>query len=599
MHIAFRISGFRLSCSLLFALTACSAAERPQLQTVQSAGAETRAAPVLSVRRSAAVEPLSGAFGAYLAGRAAFAASDTTEAAKQFSRALSADPANPLLREQTFLAALMDGQPGALGLARQLPNLAGAQLLLITNDARNNRWDRVEQRVRGLPENSLPLLRPLLLAWAQFGRGQVDAALATLRPLSEGASGTAFHALHAGLIADLADRPNEALRNYQRAEAADAQPNLRMALILASFYMRNGQPQNARRSIDSLAAMSDDFALMAQQVDSSLNVRPVPSASAGLAEAYMTLGSVLRQQRNSDEALMMLRLALHLRPDFTAARLILADLLSSEQQYEQADTLLSMVVDNDMLLPVVRMRRAQILDAMGKKAEAERALRAIVEDYPDRTEPLVRLGDLLRVQSRYIEAETVYSAAIRKIGTPEPRHWPLFYVRGIVRERSGQWDKGSVTGLWEDGGEADLQQARRLNPNQPYVLNFLGYTWADRGVNLEQARRVIERAIELRPNDGHIIDSLGWVQFRMGDIRGGLQTLERAIELEPRDVTVNDHLGDLYWASGRRREAEFQWRRALLLNPEPIDAARIERKLREGLPASQMPPPPPPPEAPR
>ncbi len=581
MQIALRSYRSGLSCAVLLSLTllsACGEADSSRPEVLAEAP-QPRSTSRISVRRSAAVQPLSGGYGAYLAGRAALSASDMSEGATRMLQALETDPTNPVLREQAFLAALMDGRPEALTLARQLPRQGGAQLLLLTDEARNSRWDRVELRTRGMAnEGGMQLLRPLLQAWAQFGRGQVDAALTTLRPLSEG-NGGAFYALHAGMIADLAERPNEAQRYYQRAEAADPQPNLRMALILSSFYARNGQPQNAQRVVAKLAAASDDFALILPLVNASQNTRPVPSAAAGIAEAYMTMGALLRQQQSNEEAMLMLRLALYLRPDFTPVRLLMADTFAADDQPAQADALLADVPGNDLLSPVVRMRRAQLLEAMDKKAEAEQALRAIARDYPERSEPLVRLGDLLRGQKRFVEATEAYNRAIALIPQREPRHWPLFYVRGIVLERSGEWEKA----------EADLQTALQLSPDQPYVLNYLGYTWADRGVNLEQAHRMLQRAVEQRPNDGHIVDSLGWVQFRMGNIPGALQTLERAAELEANDVTVNDHLGDLYWAAGRRREAEFQWRRALTLDPDPADIVKIEAKLRDGLPASQMP----------
>ena len=150
----------------------------------------------------------------------------------------------------------------------------------------------------------------------------------------------------------------------------------------------------------------------------------------------------------------------------------------------------------------------------------------------------------------------------------------MFYSRGIAYERAGNWQKA----------EADLQKALELAPGQPSVLNYLGYTWADMGRNLPEARAMIQSAAEQRKNDGAITDSLGWVLYRQGEIKAAVKTLERAVELEPEDPTISDHLGDVYFAAGRKLEAMYEWKRALTLKPTPEDTAKIETKLRNGHP---------------
>ena len=188
-----------------------------------------------------------------------------------------------------------------------------------------------------------------------------------------------------------------------------------------------------------------------------------------------------------------------------------------------------------------------------------------------------RLGDMLRRRSRFAEAAVAYDQALARSGTPQgtlgARDWSLLYARGIARERSGDGTRA----------EADFLRALELSPEQPYVLNYLGYTWAEQGKNLDRAKAMLLRATELRPQDGNIADSLGWVLFRLGDLPGAVTWLEKAVELESRNSVVNDHLGDVYWAVGRQREAQFQWRRAATLEPEPADLVKIEAKLRDGL----------------
>jgi len=556
----------RAALLALSLLSACAANDLP----VGTAGADNAPA------RAAAFAPR-GAFGAYLAGQLAASETDTDFAAREFLRALRSDPSSPELLNRAFVAALMDGRPEAIELARQLPDNQAAQLLLAGADAKAGRWDSAEKRIRSLPrQGAMQLLHPILIAWVQQGRGGTDAALATLRPLVEGPRGRGVYALHAGLIAEQAGRTAEAQRLYHITEAEAGGANLRLTQIIASLKAREGHAEEAERQIRAMAAFGDDFALVTPGLVRTLSTPPVATATQGLAEGYLTFAGLLRSQDASDFALLLLRLALDLRPDYAPARLQMADLLENGEHYAAADAELARVSNSDPLAPAIRLRRAMLAERMGKSADARSILESLATDFPDRPEPLTRLGDLLRSQSRFPEAVKAYDRAVQRIDTPDRGDWPLFYARAIANEQSKDWPRA----------EADFLKALELSPDQPYVLNYLGYSWVEQGRNLSRARAMIEKAVELRPADGHIVDSLGWVLFRLGDMQGAIRNMERAVELSPRDATINDHLGDVYWAAGRKREAEFQWRRALNLNPEADDIPKIEAKLRGGPPGA-------------
>jgi Flp pilus assembly protein TadD len=256
------------------------------------------------------------------------------------------------------------------------------------------------------------------------------------------------------------------------------------------------------------------------------------------------------------------------------ALLLIAEHYADERQPAAALAVLDSAPAGDPLIRVVALRRAAMLDRLERVTEAETALRTLAREAPQSPQPLSRLGDILRVRSRYADAVQAYDEALGRLPLPRPADWPLFYARGIANERAGRWPRA----------EADFQEALRLQPEQPYVLNYLAYTWVEMGRNLAEARRMLERAVELRPNDGNIVDSLGWALFKLGDIAGAVRWLERAVELEPRSSVINDHLGDAYWMAGRRNEARFQWARALRTDPEGNDIPKIEAKLRDGLP---------------
>jgi len=522
------------------------------------------------------------AFGQFLVGRFAAEEQDDAVAANALLAALQSEPGQRNVLESAFRAALMDGRPDALRLARLLPNNLPAQLVLFGSDMVGARWDRAEARLRSLGSASaVQSVQPALTAWAIAGRGQTDAALALLRPLTEQGRLRAVNALHAALIADLANRPREAERFLRIALADQPDPTLRMSLLAAGILNRAGRATEAQRLMDRLAASQDEMALAAigPARATVLNTRAITSPADGVAEAYVALGAALRGHGLEETSAMLARLALRLRSNFAPALILLADVLSEAERHEAALVVLSRIAAEDPMYGPAQLRRAALLDRLDRLPEAESLLAAAVIRAGNRPQPLLQLGDILRRRGRFAEAVRAYDGALARLGTVRADDWPLFYARGIARERSGDWP----------GAEQDLLRALSLSPEQPYVLNYLGFSWADQGINLDRATDMIERALAMRPDDGNIVDSMGWVLFRRGDIPGAILWLERAVELEPRNSTINDHLGDAYWTAGRQQEARFQWSRALGMDPSPVEAARMSTKLAHGLPLPALP----------
>jgi tetratricopeptide (TPR) repeat protein len=513
-----------------------------------------------------------GAFGAYLTARFAASQTDVGTAAPAFMRALAADPGNPDLIQQAFAINVMAGRPDATRLAAQLPDNPVAELLLVDNDIRAGNWESAEQRVRSLPRQGVTqIVQPILLAWVQQGAGHTESALTTLKPFTEGQRFRSVYALHAAMIADVAGRTADAARLYRIAEGDDSGLNLRLAQIIASWQARQGHPGDAQRTVQGIANGTDQLTLAVPGLIAGAQTRPVSRPSDGIAEAYMELAGALRQQDATDFAMLMLRLAIDLRPDLTPARMLMADILETAHHPEAALAVLAPVSEQDPLSAVVRLNRATLTNRLGHTDEALHQLDRLAHDYPDSPVPDIAAGDILRDKNRFPEAIVAYDRALARARSPSRAVWPLLYARGVAHERAHQWPLA----------EADFKRALELAPDQPTVLNYLGYSWADQGTNLPEARQMIDKALQQRPDDGAIIDSLGWVTLRQGDPQGAVKLLERAVELEPEDATINGHLGDAYWAVGRKLEATFQWRRALTLNPEPDDAARIEGRLHE------------------
>lgn len=259
----------------------------------------------------------------------------------------------------------------------------------------------------------------------------------------------------------------------------------------------------------------------------------------------------------------------------------MGDLLEADKRLKDANRIYGAIAKDSPFHWTGRLRAAANLAELQETDGAIAILEDMARERTDQHEPLVQIADILRQRERFAESAAAMERAVARLPTIERRHWAIFYGRGIAYERSKQWPKA----------EADFLKALELEPNQPLVLNYLGYSWVEQGKNLDQARRMIEKAVELRPADGYIVDSLGWVLYRLGDMNGAVTKLERAIELRPDDPVINDHLGDAYWRVGRKTEARFQWKRALSFKPEPDLIAEIDVKLKNGLTA---PPPKPP-----
>ncbi len=353
---------------------------------------------------------------------------------------------------------------------------------------------------------------------------------------------------------------------------------VRIVEAYASILARDGERAQAIQAVRAQMADGRELPVLVDLLASleagGTPPPPFTDASGGMADALLGIAEALHQERGNSRAIVYARLAMYLRPDLAEAAILIADILAEQDNLDGAIAAYEAVPDGSPLAYTAKLRMARSLHSLERTEESYQLLEELADAEPERTEALVELADLARQDEEYARAETAYSRAIDRIEVHQPENWTLFYARGITYERTKRWPQA----------EADFLHALELEPEQPYVLNYLGYSWVDMGMNLDRAKGMLNRAVELRPNDGFIVDSLGWVYYRLGEFTSAVDRLERAVELQPGDPTINDHLGDAYWRVGREREARFQWRRALSLDPEEGAVADIEQKLRSGLP---------------
>jgi tetratricopeptide (TPR) repeat protein len=372
-------------------------------------------------------------------------------------------------------------------------------------------------------------------------------------------------------------RAREILRELVEPERRNP---VRLVVALAAVEMLAGEPAAGEQLLrGQLALEPGDIVLedaLAAATAGTGPALPIDGPATGMADALASLAAAFDEQRAQAQALVLARLASYLAPGEADTALLIARLNLRQENAAEAALVLDDVDPDSLYAWEARLLRAQTLAAMEREDEAVALLEAMAAERPERIDALVAQGDTLRRQERYAEAERAYDRALQRVPEVTVGHWPLLYARGITRERTDRWPEA----------EADLQAALELEPDQPLVLNYLGYSWVDQGMNLEEAEAMLRRAVDLRPDDGYIVDSLGWAYYRLGRYDDAVRYLERAVELRPQDPVINDHLGDAYWRVGRYREARFQWERALTFEPETEEVAQIERKLEHGLETS-------------
>jgi tetratricopeptide (TPR) repeat protein len=525
-------------------------------------------------------------FGAYLAGRHAQEERDYGAAASWFEMALKTDPQSPELISRTFD---MEAQAGRFEQARPLAEQAlkldssdaVADLVLLIDRVKAGDWPAALARAQALPDDGLHrYVGPVARAWTQMAIGNLAAADLALQDLDKFNGFAPLKYFQLGLLYEFAGKPDKAEEYYKKTLDTTGQLNWRLTDAMANFYQRHGRPDQADALYKRFIKENTGSELAESVLATKRVATPPPlvaSAEDGLAEGLFDLASVVNQPETTDLALLYDRSALDLRPHLAVAQLLLADILSGEDKPQESLVVLAGIPPNSVYAWSAQLRMAANLETVGRIDEAVAELRVMAAKEPGRASAEIQLGDLLRGQKRFPEAADAYSEAIRRLkaaGTAP--HWSLYYSRGIAFERSDQWNLA----------EADLEHALELKPDQPLVLNYLGYSWIDRGQKLQRGLQMIEKAVALRPEDGYIVDSLGWAHYRLGDYASAVEYLEKALELVPDDPTINDHLGDAYWKSGRTTEARYQWRQALQFKPDKEDIKPIEAKLDSGLPTT-------------
>jgi tetratricopeptide (TPR) repeat protein len=527
--------------------------------------------------------------GAYLAATQADIRDDYRAASDYYIQALMLDPENLALLQSAVIMEVAQGDIEAAStlaekLTEMMPANQVAALVLLADAIAEENFQKAGKILEERRAEINPLLGGLVSGWLAVGEQDFAAARERFDAMGGDAMGSnealaaygqyhkalalAFAGDFVGAEAILAGGSEGPLHLDRNALMAHAQILAQIgreteAIDLLEEVLATGFPDAALTRLRDRLAAGEEVAFT-----------QVRSARAGAAEAYLTLANALGTSESERLALVHARLAAHVNPALVEADLLTADILESEEQFALAEQALDQIPEGSPWFVSAEIRRSNVVRAAGDAEGGIEILTELAAKHPDEVEVFSAQGDAERNDERYADAAESYTRAIELIGEPQQPQWVLYYSRGIAFERSENWPEA----------EADFKRALELEPDQPLVLNYLGYSMVEMGEDLDTALAMIEKAVKAQPDDGYITDSLGWVLYQLGRIDEAVPHMLRAVELTPDDPVINDHLGDVLWKAGRQREAEFQWRRALSFGPaEDLDMDRLRQKLQVGL----------------
>ncbi|MCB1444832.1 MAG: tetratricopeptide repeat protein [Rhizobiaceae bacterium] len=540
--------------------------------------------------------------GAFLAARTADNDYDYATAISLYRTALKYEPDNVDVRERLMICLFMNGEfdAGVVEAERLKDDPVVERIATIARGVeaiRNKEFAKASALLKYSGPNELDrMVNTLLMAWGQFGEGKTADALKTVEKMRGPEWYGIFKNYTIGMIAAAAGETETARRKLtetiaNRDEGVSATDTyMRAVFALATLEAKAG---NHQKALDALS-VGEQFApgylpLQAFRKTIESGAKPdilVNSPTDGMASVLFAVGGALNQSvanapdRESAQDIVAFYLVTSyaLAPSADAA-VLLGGLAEGIDKPDRAIEWYRRVPVDSPLRRVSELQLGLNLVNTGKVEEARTHLKAAITADPRDIRGYLAYGSLLSDQKDYEEMAKVYDKAIEIIGPmPKRNDWSIFFQRGIAYERLKRWNLA----------EPNFKKALELYPDQPQVLNYLGYSWVDMNIKLEEGLGMIRKAVDLRPDDGYIVDSLGWAYYRLGRFDDAVSELERAVELRAADPTINDHLGDAYWRVGRRLEAIFQWRTALSMKPEEAEIPKIRMKIKAGLPEIEV-----------
>jgi len=529
--------------------------------------------------------------GAFLAARTADVDHDYETAIELYKKALQIEPGNPEIRQRLMISLLLNGDiKDGVKYANDLkgdPTVERITTIVRSMDAiRRGEYKTAESLLKYTGPNDLDrMMNDLLAAWARVGAGRGKDALAMVQKMKGPDWVGIFKSYNAGAIAIVNGDVRAARQNLNDAvldrDGGATAPDtfMRAVMALARLEASQGNKQKALDAIsvgDNLLPNYAPLNALRQSIEKGeKQEQQIQTAKQGAAGVLFSIGGALNRDGAEDIVSLYLQTAKTLDPDSADTLVMLGGIAEKQEQMDRAIALYKQVPETSPMRRISELQLGLALAQGGKVEEARKHLQSLIASDPKDVRSYLAYGSVLSDAKDYAAMADNYDKAVEVLGPlPGKGAWTVFFQRGIAYERLKKWDQA----------EPNFRKALELNPDQPQVLNYLGYSWIDMNRNLDEGLGMIKKAVDLRPDDGYIIDSLGWAYFRLNRFDDAVEELEKAAQIKAGDATINDHLGDAYWRVGRKLEAVYQWNRALGSEPEASEIPKIKEKIANGLP---------------
>ena len=521
--------------------------------------------------------------GSYLSAIHAERNNDFSSASKFYSLSLENDAYNVLLLNGAVRSNIKNGNfSDALFFSKRLIKLKEeapiTSLLMLTTAIKNEEFNKAKLLLNE-PNQFNIYLEAILTGWLEIGAGNIGKGLNYFKESENakklGSISQNHLALALAMVGDF-EKADAILSDFTNgSNLIDRESVIAHAQIMAQI----GKNLEAVELLDRFLIGNDDLGIskLRRLIDAGAPVKYdyITNSKQGAALALYTVANAINNEKDYALSLIYSRLVHHIDNKNIENILLISENLLNLEQYKLTIENYNNVPNNHIKFKNAEIGRANALFFQGEEEGSIGVLIALLRDNPKDIELHTTRGNSLRRSEKFLEASIIYNEAILLIENKGLKSWFEYYAKGICNERLGNWELAEV----------DFRKALAIEPNQPSLLNYFGYSLVEKGIHLEEALDLIKRAVRGQPNDGYITDSLGWALYRLEKYSEAVIHMERATELMPLDPIINDHLGDVYWAVDRHTEAEFQWRRALSFDPEEKDAKRINKKLNIGLDA--------------
>lgn len=527
-------------------------------------------------------------YGNYLAGRVAHIRQDYNNASRYYVKSLEKGLVNEDLLGKTYIILASQGR---IDEAIKYANMAKQQgdknnfidVISSVHSFKHGNYQEAREKLNNVQEKTYKdIIAPLFNAWSYVGEKNYDKAIAEADKLSKTAEIKTVYHLHKGMIAEYFEKTEEAQKNYNAIiNDKNRDISFRALQIITNFLVRQKEKKKAENLIATYYGTSNIKEMLSslnkkiKESDSSTPML-VNSANMGVAEVFLEIALLFKSvPAGYDYAQMYMAISEYFNPNNDVTKIAMADIYEERLMYKDANKYYDSVSSKSEMFYPAQIKKANNLSEEKKYEDATRVLKKLLKDNPKNFQVLFNLADVLRISNNQIDAIKYYNEALDSIFYESEKYWPVYYALAVSYDKNHEWAKA----------EGSLEKALKLSNRHPQVLNYLGYSWLKYDMNTDKATSMILEAYEKEPNDGVIMDSLGWVYFRTGDYKNAIFYLEKASELNPQNAVISDHLGDAYWLDGRKNEAVFLWKRALKQKEdnEELDTRSVKSKIQNGL----------------